>query len=94
MDIPDFCLWILGMEECMITLTRTPLHVMFQSLVVNTDETGVRLLPMYGKKRTEKGAQEVNVLGADDKRQITACVSMAASGDLPGLQVPCETGHQ
>jgi hypothetical protein len=58
-----------------------------QSLVVNTDQTGIQLVPMAGERTWEKkGSKAVGVIGGDDKRSITACVSSAANGALLLLQ--------
>ena len=58
------------------------------SLVVNTDQTNINLVPL-ARDRTwkNKGSNDVGVIGGDDKRAITACVSSAAGGSLLPFQV-------
>ena len=53
------------------------------SLVVNIDQTNKHLVPLGGDKTwKKKGSKDVGVIGGDDKRTITACVSSAANGFL------------
>ena len=58
------------------------------SLVVNTDQTNIHLVPLAGDRTWEKkGSKDVGVIGGDDKRAITACVSSAAYGSLLPVQL-------
>ncbi|KAL3681947.1 hypothetical protein R1sor_024903 [Riccia sorocarpa] len=54
-----------------------------EELIMNMDQTRLFLMPM-GNERTyaAKGSRDVAVTGRDDKRQVTVCVSSAASGEL------------
>ena len=57
------------------------------SLVVNMDQTGVHLAPVDSRTYETQGTKEVRMIGADDKRQITACVASSLDGDLLPLQL-------
>lgn len=57
------------------------------SLVINMDQTGVQLVPMSGWTYEQRGAAAVEVLGADDKRQITACIASSLDGTFLPLQL-------
>jgi hypothetical protein len=52
------------------------------SLVVNMDQTGVHLAPVDNRTYASRGAKEVSLIAADDKRQITACIASSLDGDL------------
>jgi len=51
------------------------------------DQTSVHLVPVDTHTYETKGAAEVRVIGADDKRQITACIASSPHGDLLPLQL-------
>jgi hypothetical protein len=52
-------------------------------LVVNTDQIGVHLLPIGGDQTWErKGAKHIQVLGIENKRQITTIVSTSTNGSM------------
>jgi hypothetical protein len=51
------------------------------------DQTGVHLAPVDSRTYETSGAKEVKVIGADDKRQITACIGSSLNGDLLPLQL-------
>ena len=57
------------------------------SLVINMDQTGVHLAPVDSRTYEATGSKEVMVIGADDKRQITACIASSLDGDLLPLQL-------
>ena len=63
------------------------LYKVHPSLVVNMDQTGVNLAPVDTRTYDTKGAKAVGVIGAEDKRQITACVASSLDGDLLPLQL-------
>src|SRR5689334_1322558 len=48
------------------------------------DQTGVPLVPSQKRTYESTGAKSVAVVGAEDKRQITACIS---SGELLPVQL-------
>jgi len=50
---------------------------------VNSDQTRVHLVPNGGERIWEsKGTKHVQVLGLEDKRQMTMVVSLSTTGDL------------
>lgn len=57
------------------------------SLVVNMDQTGVHLVSASKHTYEMVSAADVAVVGAEDKRQITACVAASLRGDLLPLQL-------
>jgi hypothetical protein len=56
-------------------------------LVVNSDQTGIPLVPSSDYTRAPKGAKDVSTHGHGDKRQITIVPSTAATGESLPLQV-------
>ncbi len=57
-------------------------------LVVNIDQTKVHLVPTRGDQTWErKEAKHIQVLGIENKRQITIVVSSSANGSMLSLQV-------
>ena len=63
-------------------------HNISQELVVNTDQTGIHLVPTGGARTWEtKGSKHVNVHGIEDKRQITVAVSSSATRHVLPFQV-------
>lgn len=63
------------------------LHKVHPSLVVNMDQTGAHLAPVDNKTYSTRGSKEVMLIGADDKRQITACIASSLDGNLLPLQL-------
>jgi len=57
------------------------------SLVVNLDQTGVHLVPASFWTYNSVGSSSVAVVGAEDKRQITAVVASSLYGDMLPLQL-------
>jgi hypothetical protein len=57
------------------------------ALVVNMDQTGVHLAPADMRTYEKSGSKQVAVIGAEDKRQITACIASSLAGDLLPLQL-------
>jgi hypothetical protein len=51
------------------------------------DQTGVHLVPASNWTYDTVGSTSVAVVGAEDKRQITACISSSLAGDLLPLQL-------
>ena len=56
-------------------------------LVVNSDQTGMPLVPASDFTRAPKGAKDVSTNGQGDKRQITVVPSTAANGESLPMQV-------
>jgi hypothetical protein len=57
------------------------------SLIINMDQTGVHLVPSARFTYAVRNSSSVEVIGADDKRQITACVASAMDGAVLPLQL-------
>ena len=55
------------------------LHKVHPSLVINMDQTGVHLVSTSSWTYEMVGSSDVAVIGAEDKRQITACVAASTS---------------
>lgn len=58
------------------------LHNIPKGLVVNWDQTAIRLCPVSGSSRAQRGVHAVQLIAHDDKRQITAVFAAAADGTL------------
>jgi hypothetical protein len=57
-------------------------------LVINTDQTRIHLMSTRGDRTWEaKGTKHIQVLGIENKRQITTIVSSSANGTLLPLQI-------
>jgi hypothetical protein len=67
-----------------VWFSRVQVHA---SLIVNMDQTGVHLVPAASRTYEQNGSAAVAVVGADDKRQITACLASSLHGDLLPLQL-------
>lgn len=67
---------------CFMQIYKVP-----PALVVNIDQTGVHLCPSDHRTYAEKSSKAVAVIGAEDKRQITACITSSLDGDLLPLQL-------
>jgi hypothetical protein len=63
------------------------MHEVHPSLVINMDQTGVNLVPAAAWTYEKEGRTDVATLGAEDKRQITACLASSLYGDLLPLQL-------
>jgi hypothetical protein len=57
------------------------------SLVINMDQTGVHFVSASSWTYEMVGSSDVAIVGAEDKRQITACVAASLRGDLLPLQL-------
>lgn len=51
------------------------------------DETGVRIVPSNDSTMARKGSKQVEIIGLDDKRQITAVMACSLTGELLPLQL-------
>src|ERR1700728_5034111 len=52
------------------------------SLIINMDQTGVHLAPVDNRTYESRGAKDVRLIGAEDKRQITVCIASSLDGDM------------
>jgi hypothetical protein len=69
------------------TAALMEMHSVHPSLVINADQTGVKLVPSSAWTYEKRNSSSVATVGAEDKRQITACLSSALSGDMLPLQL-------
>lgn len=76
-----------GVEMAKRIAVNIQLHKVHPALVVNMDQTGILLAPADSRTYEAKGAKDVQVIGADDKRQITACIASSLDGDFLPLQL-------
>ena len=56
-------------------------------LILNCDQTGVRIVPSGNWTMDKKGAKRISISGADDKRQITLVLAGSMVGDLLPPQI-------
>ena len=63
------------------------MHSVHPSLVINLDQTGVKLVPSSTWTYEKCNSSSVAVVGAEDKRQITACIASSLTGELLPLQL-------
>ena len=65
------------------------MHAVHPSLVVNLDQTGVKLVPSsaWTYENFKCNSSSVAVVGTEDKRQITACIASSLTGELLPLQL-------
>uniref|UniRef100_A0A1X7UUQ0 DDE-1 domain-containing protein n=1 Tax=Amphimedon queenslandica TaxID=400682 RepID=A0A1X7UUQ0_AMPQE len=59
-------------------------------LIINWDQTGINYVPMSQWTMAEKGSKRVQIVGLNDKRQITALFG----GSLPGDFLPIQLVYQ
>jgi len=58
-----------------------------ESLIVNWDQTGIVLIPAASRTYEKQGEARVAVLGAEEKRQITAVLASSMDGEMLPLQL-------
>ena len=56
-------------------------------LILNWDQTGLKIVPSTSWTMEKKGTKRVELVGIDDKRQITAVFVCSLAGDFLPLQV-------
>ena len=56
-------------------------------LVINWDQTGIKIVPVSSWMMEKKGAKRVEIAGVDDKRQITAVFAATAVGEFLPIQL-------
>ena len=56
-------------------------------LILNWDQTGIKIVPSSAWIMEQKGANRVEMVGVNDKRQITAIFGGALMGDFLPLQL-------
>ncbi len=57
-------------------------HSIPDELVINFDQTGISIVPVSNWTMAAKGTKQVELLGIEDKRQITILLGCTLSGDL------------
>ena len=57
------------------------------SLIINWDQTAIKYVPVSTWTMADEGSKQVEIVGADDKRQITSVFAITPLGDflLPQL---------
>ena len=58
-----------------------------KDLVINWDQTAVKFVPVSNWTQEVKGTKRVEIAGTDDKRQITATLTVTASGGMLPAQI-------
>ena len=53
-----------------------------QELIINWDQTGIKYVPVDTWTMEKEGSKRVQVIGADDKRQITAVFAGTVAGEF------------
>ena len=56
-------------------------------LVINWDQMGINYIPISSWTMEEEGSKRVEVVGKDDKRQLTALFACSMSGDFLPIQL-------
>lgn len=57
------------------------------SLIINWDQTAIKYIPVSTWTMADKGSKRVEIVGADDKRQITSVFAITPSGDFLAPQL-------
>ena len=57
-------------------------HNIPPSVVVNCDQTGAKMVPVNKWTMAEQGSRQVDVVGLDDKREMTVLLGISASGQM------------
>ena len=74
-----------GFLERVVTVVKT--NFIPQALIINLDETGLKLVPVSSWTLEQQGTAKIKVAAVDDKREITAVVAASMAGDLLPLQL-------
>ena len=56
-------------------------------LIINWDQTAIKYVPVSSWTQEQKGSKKVEITGIDDKWQITATLTISASGRLLSAQI-------
>ena len=57
------------------------------SLIINWDQTAIKYVPVSTWTMADEGSKRVKIVGADDKRQITAVFAITSLGDFLAPQL-------
>ena len=71
--------------KAIITMEEIP-----NDLVVNWDQTAIKYIPLSNWTMDKEGSKRVEVIGIDDKRQITATFAASLSGNFLSVQLVYE----
>eukprot|EP00117_Sycon_ciliatum_P041057 scpid90355/ scgid30092/ Pogo transposable element with KRAB domain len=52
------------------------------TMVVNCDQTGAKMVPVNKWTMAEQGSRQVDIVGLDDKREMTALLGVSAAGQV------------
>ena len=58
-----------------------------EDMIVNWDQTGVNYVPISSWTMEEEGSKRIELIGKDDKRQITVLFAGSLSGELLPIQI-------
>jgi len=83
---------VINFDELKETFLQDIKHSMLMDeippeLVINFDQTGIHYVPVSSWSMEMEGAKRVEVVGKDDKRQITAIFGISMSGDFLPIQL-------
>ena len=56
-------------------------------MIVNRDQTGINYVPVSSWTMEAEGSERVELIGTDDKRQITVVFAGSLGGDILPIQV-------
>ena len=56
-------------------------------MVVNFDQTGTKMVPVSCWTLEVQGSKQIDMVGLDDKREVTALLAVSLSGELLPPQV-------
>ena len=59
-------------------------------LIINCDQTAIKYIPVSTWTMADEGSQQVEIVGADDKGQITAVLAITSSGGFLVPQLKCK----
>ena len=57
------------------------------NLIINLDQTGIKLVPVGDWTMAAEGSRRVEVIGLSDKQQITATFAAALDGAFLPMQI-------
>jgi hypothetical protein len=74
---------------------RVEEHTIPKELVINFDQTGLKIVPVSNWTLAAEGSKQVPIVGIEDKREITALLGSTAAGQLipPQLLYPGKTNQ-
>ena len=79
------------MKEWFLTDIRTisKFETIPKDLVINREQIAIKYVPVSNWTQEVKGVKQVLIAGIDDKRQITATLTVTARGEMLPAQVIC-----